>query len=1041
MAREYAKENVMLELAQRRYNVVAMTIAISFACVFISLLPVSSGLSAYGMLLIFGLPPAAMLFLCTAAYSHHHWLEGERQKESVRRGGRPVLGMPPHRDAFKVAMRDVKARGKIMMDRYLVGFEVDSGAAIWVTDDEMCSHGCVFAKTGVGKTLWLEGLMFQQMARGRASGFTFIDAKRDSGVLADIIMMAIITGRIEDLIVVDPFDPVCAYNFVFTTQRPDVKARKVLRCGLPPAADSSPTKHYDRLAADAVYRIVRCMESLGLAWSVRDVAIALSAFNFAYPRLRELLHEQGAKQAMVELGHLASTYRTAKGQLDAARLNDNLRGIAAELSSISNSEAGEMFCAPVADLSLTDAILRGKFIYYMLPRLEEAESAARMVKVFREDLEVSIGEITSSRSHRLEDPHLVIIDEGASTFGPTWANLFELARKGRFALLFGAQSVGGLMDEQMGLSEQFYERVIANVNLKVIMRIGDNRTAEDMCEWIGKVSTTKKSLATGISSSLNARQLTKHLEINKRAADGSRDAVTVSEDEEDLVSAEELKHEMSAEKGLAWFDKGDGRLRKGRAIWFEAELPSSWEGREFLTHYETVEADEIGLAEWVDEHILSIERVEVERGLEQSQGMQSSAASGSMGGSTGGSMGSSGGSSFSAGSNSSGASSASSAGDSADANKEDDGSPFRFNMMRGFRGRGRASTFNAPETPPAAPVAATSQTTALSANNAPTSNTPAASTAASVVPGVVPGVVPSVVPAGAATASTTIAKASAPTSAPLTIKTTQAVATNSQQSNSQIAKSATQTSEVKTFGSASANSATAPADVNPSGTPPSGIQQARPQPNKPEPKARGQLQFRQDPKTAPAQGEPTAQKIAEPSSSQPATRPQPTKPQPGRAPQPARPPQGKQVSQQPTSQTQPQTQHQSSAQAAVSQSQSQSQAHTQAQTLAQPQPKPVQAQPERRGNGPAAASESKTRDSATPAHNGNNSGLKPDNSSRGGRSAPNGPIPAPQQPQGDARPQQSGDQQSGAGQRPSANKMMFKGKSKDTTVQAGNKNR
>ena len=37
-------------------------------------------------------------------------------------------------------------------------------------------------------------MMFQQMNRGRASGFTFIDAKRDPGTLADIIMMALITG-------------------------------------------------------------------------------------------------------------------------------------------------------------------------------------------------------------------------------------------------------------------------------------------------------------------------------------------------------------------------------------------------------------------------------------------------------------------------------------------------------------------------------------------------------------------------------------------------------------------------------------------------------------------------------------------------------------------------------------------------------------------------------------------------------------------------------------------------------------------------------
>jgi len=613
MARDYVRVNAETQFAKQRYNIRLLAIAVTAAST-VALMSSCARTVGPGFYYLFGgVLPMALIAWFVALHAKHVWIEKEREIEVAGRNGSPVLGSPPDRTAFQQGLADAKARGKKMLDKYLIGFELDSGNPIWVTDDEICTHAAVFAKTGVGKTLWLESLMFQQMARGRASGFTFIDAKRDPGTLADIIMMALLTGRIEDLIVVDPFDPVYAYNFAFTTQRPDVKARKILRCGLPPTSDQSTTKHYDRLAADAVYRVVRAMESFGLAWSVRDVAVALSAFQIAYPRLRTLLHQTGSKAAMIELGHLASSYRSQKGQLDGARLTDNLRGIASELHSISNSEAGEMFCLPRADLSLTDAILRGKFIYYMLPRLEEAESAARMVKVFREDLEVSIGEITSSRTHKLEDPHLVVIDEGASTFGPTWANLFELARKGRFALLFGAQSVGGLMDQSMGLSEEFYERVMANVNLKVIMRLGDNRTAMDMSEWLGMIKTSKKSVSTALSTSVAARELTKNIEVNRRSNDGFRDGITIAEDEEELVSPDELKHEMGSEKGLAFFEKGDGIIRKGRALWFDADLPSTWEGREFLSRYETVEADEVGLAEWVDEHILSLEQAETEK--------------------------------------------------------------------------------------------------------------------------------------------------------------------------------------------------------------------------------------------------------------------------------------------------------------------------------------------------------------------------------------------------------------------------------------------
>jgi hypothetical protein len=323
-----------------------------------------------------------------------------------------------------------------------------------------------------------------------------------------------------------------------------------------------------------------------------------------------MLHKIGARQAMVELGHLASSYRSVKGVLDTARITDNLRGIASELHAISGSAAGEVFCTKYTDLVLTDAILRGKIIYFMLPRLEEAESAARMVKVFREDLEVSIGEITSSRVHNLEDPHLVIIDEGSSTFGPTWANLFELARRGRFALLFGAQSTGGLTDQAMGLSEAFYERVMANVNLKVMMRIGDNRTAADMTEWFGKITSTKKSVGAGVMTGVSSTLMKGSLDVNAKRSGGESQSVSYSEDEEDLVSAEELKHEMSAEKGLAWFDLGNGKIVKGRSFWFNAEIPETWEGREFIVRPERFEVDEIGLADWVDEQILSQEQGE-----------------------------------------------------------------------------------------------------------------------------------------------------------------------------------------------------------------------------------------------------------------------------------------------------------------------------------------------------------------------------------------------------------------------------------------------
>lgn len=610
MARSYEKIDFKKQLAEERGRRVR-SILKGFALV---LFAVATPLCARfhpWLFFVFALIPSYMMFELFVKDARAYWVEKNRQEESQKRGGKPVLGAPPDRGCFDQALADAQKRGKKMIDKYLVGFNLDTGDPLWVDEDDLCSHACVFAKTGVGKTLFLESLIFQQMLRGRASGCTFIDAKRDSGTLAQVILMALVTGRIEDLIVVDPFDPVHSYNFLATNQRADVKARKVLRAGLPPISDASTAKHYDRLAGDSIARLVRALESLGLSWNIHDMAVAMSAFQLSYPHIKTMLQNIDAKQALIELGHLASSYRSPKGTLDAAKLTENLRGISSELHAISGSAMGEIFCTNYTDLALTDAMLRGKIIYFMLPRLEEAESAARMVKIFREDLEISIGEITSSRTHHLEDPHLVVIDEGSSTFGPTWANLFELARKGRFALLFGAQSTGGLTDDSLGLSESFYERVMANVNLKVMMRVGDNRTAQDMAEWFGKVHTTKASIGAGVSSGVSGGLVKSPMDLGARHTGGETQTISFSEDEEYLVSPEELKHEMSAEKGLAWFDRGDGKIIKGRSFWFNAELPDTWEGREYLTRFERNELDPIGLGDWVDNQVLMAEKRDI----------------------------------------------------------------------------------------------------------------------------------------------------------------------------------------------------------------------------------------------------------------------------------------------------------------------------------------------------------------------------------------------------------------------------------------------
>jgi TraM recognition site of TraD and TraG len=598
-------------------KVLLCIVVVSFVAIALLLAVVPALAASQFAILLLGVLPCALTIRLLGIYSDRFAIERARRHECRLRGGVPVVGMPPQRDTYAKALQSAEQKGEKILNRYLIGFEVDTGEGLWITDDEICNHAAVFAKTGVGKTLWLESLLFQQMLRGRASGATFIDAKRDLATLAQVIYMAQVTGRIEDLIVIDPLSPLHSYNFVLTPQRPDVKARKVLRAALPAASDSSTTKHYDRLASDSVYRVVRALESLGLAWSLEDVAVALGSFALAYPHLCELLQEKGDREALLELGQLATSYRTGKGTLDAQKLTDNLRGIASELHSIAQGEGGDMFCARNTDLNLTDAILSGKIVYFMLPRLEESEGAQRMLKVFREDLEVSIGEITSSRTMRLEDPHLIIVDEGASTFSASWANLFELARKGRFSLIFGAQSAGGLSDHATGLSESFYERVMANVSLKVIMRVGDNKTATELSQWMGKITKTQTTVSKSTSSGHSGTVLSPLVDAASRRMSGTTSTVSTEEVTGDFVTPDELKHGLSSEKGLAWVDLAGKRRVKMRALWVDFSLPDSWDGRHLIPPLEVSEKDALNLKGLVDKDIFESEH----RSYSQSSGL------------------------------------------------------------------------------------------------------------------------------------------------------------------------------------------------------------------------------------------------------------------------------------------------------------------------------------------------------------------------------------------------------------------------------------
>ena len=131
MARNYEIDNFGTKFATKRHNIITFTIALTLAALFLATTGIAKSLHPISLVLICGIFPCLAIFYAAFTLSHSNWIETEREKESERRDGKPVLGMPPKRKAFEDALNECQKQGKSMIDRYLVGFELDSGEPIW----------------------------------------------------------------------------------------------------------------------------------------------------------------------------------------------------------------------------------------------------------------------------------------------------------------------------------------------------------------------------------------------------------------------------------------------------------------------------------------------------------------------------------------------------------------------------------------------------------------------------------------------------------------------------------------------------------------------------------------------------------------------------------------------------------------------------------------------------------------------------------------------------------------------------------------------
>ena len=129
----------------------------------------------------------------------------------------PEQNAIPNSQVERQLTKQVDGPAKLATEGVLLGTNEFRGAkkAIYLDDDDRRRHMYVIGQTGMGKSVFLENIAFQDMCDGR--GFAFIDPHGDA---VEAILKRVPEERIDDVIYFDPSDiehPVGMNMFEYTT--------------------------------------------------------------------------------------------------------------------------------------------------------------------------------------------------------------------------------------------------------------------------------------------------------------------------------------------------------------------------------------------------------------------------------------------------------------------------------------------------------------------------------------------------------------------------------------------------------------------------------------------------------------------------------------------------------------------------------------------------------------------------------------------------------------------------------------------------------
>ncbi|WP_334110824.1 type IV secretory system conjugative DNA transfer family protein [Thermodesulfitimonas autotrophica] len=365
---------------------------------------------------------------------------------------RPGAGRPSN----KLTWAEKRALNRITKqehppDGVLLGVEQGTGKPVIVTDAEMNHHCFLVGTTGAGKTTTI--LNFVQSAVQRCLPLVLVDGKGDPGLAERVRALAEAAGR--------PFK-------LFSMSGPSAHYNPLAHGGITELKDkllyltewSEP--HYEALAGRYLQLVFRVFSLSGVKPDLTIVGQYLDPDTLAL--LARQIQDVDQQQAIFDI---LDSFKTAE-----------IRGLAARLAAMTESEIGHLFEATGDVIDLNEIIQRNGVVVFSLDSLSFPEYSRLLGRLIVADLKS-----VAARAYRRERKTIYTIFDEFNVFAsPAVVDLIGKARGAGFHTLIATQS---LADIESAAGIAAVDQVVENCNTYIIQRQNSPKSAETSAAIIG----------------------------------------------------------------------------------------------------------------------------------------------------------------------------------------------------------------------------------------------------------------------------------------------------------------------------------------------------------------------------------------------------------------------------------------------------------------------------------------------------------------------------------------------------------------------------